>query len=85
MWLDNQVFLVVSGQSSCPGPYLAQFKALPGGAHISQSRWFPAQGFLEGWQDILWAGISSLLLAPPEFSWLAFQQQQHVPYQDLLL
>ena len=29
-----------------------------------------AWGFLGDWQDILWAGVSSLLLAPPEFSWL---------------
>lgn len=40
--------------------------------HASQSRWIPAGGFLGGWQDKLWAGVSSLLLAPPEFSWLFF-------------
>ena len=64
-------FPVVSGQSSCLGPYLVRFKALPGGMGISQSKWFPAGGFLGGWQDILWAGISSFLLTPPKFFRLA--------------
>ena len=59
-------FWVVSGQSSCPCPYLLQFKALP------QSRWFPVWVFQKGWQDIWWAGVSSLLLAPPKLSWLVF-------------
>lgn len=54
--------------------------------HASQSRWIPAGGFLGGWQDKLWAGVSSLLLAPPEFSWLFFFLRQHcVSYQDFLL
>ena len=38
-------------------------------ASLSQNG-FLVWGFLGGWQDILWAGVSSLLLAPPEFSWL---------------
>ena len=36
--------------------------------HLS-ARWFPAWGVLGNWWDI-WAGISSLLSAPPKFSWL---------------
>ena len=77
-------FRVVSGQSSClahiwsdSGPFLV--------ACISQPRWSPEQGFLGVWQDILWAGISSLLLASPEFFQLAAACQFHVPYRNLLL
>ena len=64
-------FSVVSGQSFCLCPYLVWRRVPPGGKHTSQPRWIPAQGFLGGWQDT-WSGISSLLLNPPEFSWLVF-------------
>ena len=45
------VFQVASGQSFCSCPYLVCLRALPGGAHISQSRRIPEQGFLGGLQD----------------------------------
>ena len=40
-------------------------------ASLSQNG-FLVWGFLGGWQDILWAGVSSLLLASLRFSWLVF-------------
>ena len=49
------LFWVMSGQSSCLFPYLACRRVLP----------WSAQRFLGGWQDILWAGISSFLLPAP--------------------
>ena len=79
IWLSVSAFLVVglafcvvSGQSSCLCPYLVWLRVLHGGRCISKPRWIPEQGFLGGSQDILWAGISSLLPppSPTEFSWL---------------
>ena len=78
-------FLVVSGQPSCLGLYLVWFKILPGGMCISQPRWIPARRFLGGWQDILWASVSSFLLAPPEFFQLEIACRFCTPYQDLLM
>ena len=72
-------FQIVSGQSS----YLCQFKTSWWHVHLSVKS-FPVWGFLGGWQDILWAGISSLLLAPPEFFCLVVACHFCVPYQDLL-
>ena len=64
-------FQVVSGQSSSLCPLWSN--SGPSWWHvIYQPRWIPAWGFLGGWQDIFWAGISSLLLASPKFSRLVF-------------
>ena len=52
-------FRVVSGQSFW-------LMVLPGGACITQPRWIPVRRILGGWQDT-WTGVSSLLLAFPEF------------------
>ena len=49
-------------------PYLVQLRVLPDAASISQPSCIPLQSFLGGWQNILWADVSSLLLALPEFS-----------------
>ena len=57
-------FQIVSGQSSYLCPHWSNSR-LSGGMCISQSRLFPGWGFLGGWQDIVWAGISSLLLPDP--------------------
>ena len=78
-------FGVASGQSSCLCPYLVWLRVLPAGTCISQTRWFPAWGFLGNWWDILWAGISSLLSAPPKFSSLVLGGSTVFPYRDLLL
>jgi len=73
------------GQSSFLCLYLVLgLGVLPGSVCISQPWWIPEWGFLGGWQDILWAGISSLLLAPPEFS-SVFRGSTNIFYQDLLL
>ena len=50
-----------------PVPIFRMTVVLPVGTHISQPRWILSWGPLGGWQDILWACTSSLLLAPPKF------------------
>lgn len=66
-------FRVVCARSFCSCPCLVWLRAFPGGMHISQSIWIPAWVFLGGWQDILWAGISSLFSTPPHSSrWRQF-------------
>ena len=75
---DNEVsFQVFSGQSSCLCPSLVRLRVLPGGKHISQPRWIPAWGFLEGWRDIQ-AGVASLLVVRLEFWLVAACLQQQV-------
>ena len=51
-------FWVDSGQSSCLCPYLVWLWVLPSGPGISQPRWVPPWGFLEGWQNtsLSWSG-----------------------------
>lgn len=62
-------FGVASGRSSCLCPYLVQLRVLPDSTHLSD-KMVSCMRFLGNWWDILWAGISSLLSAPPKFSWL---------------
>ena len=57
------VILLVLTFGLTQGPFLSTC--------IFQPRWILAWGFLGGWL-ILWAGISSLILASPKFSWLVF-------------
>ena len=65
------VLWVVSGQSSCLCLYVVQFKAFPGSARISQSRWFSARGFLGGWPDIYGLASPSCFWPLPNSSgWL---------------
>ena len=47
--------------------YIWYDRVLSGGTHVSQPRWILTWGPLGGWQDVLWACSSSLLLAPPKF------------------
>ena len=80
-WLTVSVFMVmglaykvVCGQSSCLCPLLVWLKV---DTCVHFWSWWHQDlsakgGFLGGWQDILWVGDSSLLLAPPKFSWLVF-------------
>ena len=55
-----------------PVPIFGMTVVLPVGTHISQPRWILSWGPLGGWQDVLWACTSSLLLAPPKFCQLVF-------------
>ena len=43
------------------------------------------EGFWEAGKTVSWAGVSSLLLAPPEFSPLVFSSTVFLIIQDLLL
>ena len=75
--------VVLAGHHSCAGVWsraLGSFLVVC----ASQPWWIPEWGFLGGRQDILWAGTSSLLLAPPEFS-SVFRGSTNIFYQDLLL
>ena len=76
------VFWVTSDQSSCSCPHLAWLRVLPGGCtRISQPRWIPAWRFLGGWQDILWAGGSSILWPLPRLrTFSAHVSSQKIPF-----
>ena len=64
-------FRVISGQSFCLYSHLVWLRVLSCLTCIFQPRWILAWEILGVWL-ILWAGISSLILAPPKFSWLVF-------------
>ena len=66
---DEVSFWVVSGQLACLAHSLTQ--VLPGGSHLL-AKMDSSVRILGGWQDVLWAGSSSVLLASPEFSQLVF-------------
>ena len=66
---DEVSFWVVSGQLACLAHSLTQ--VLPGGSHLL-AKMDSSVRILGGWQDVLWAGSSSVLLASPEFFQLVF-------------
>lgn len=48
----------VSGHHHACARVWSDSGSLPGGAHVSQPRWLPAQRLLGRWQDVLGAGAS---------------------------
>ena len=67
---NGMSFQVVCAQSSFLCPYVIWLRVLSCCMWISQITWNPAQRFLGDWQNISWACVSSLRLAPPKLSCL---------------
>ena len=59
-----------AGPRGCPWPVTSFGSVfsltwvLPRGAGISQPGWIPQRGFLRGWRDVIWTGVSFVLASP---------------------